>query len=78
MKREIKTLEQLKLQADYMRLGRVEQAITEALIENNKKVVLKNCLASEFVQSQLGNAGYKHYFSTLINSERTSFVVELQ
>jgi len=58
MKKEIKKLEDLRIQANYNRLGRIEQIILEAIINNKYIVHIKDHLINEFVLEKLKKSGY--------------------
>jgi len=58
MKREIKKPEDLRMQADYNRLGRVEQIIIDAIINNKDVVPIQDHLMSDFVLKKLKSSGY--------------------
>ena len=61
MKREIKKLGQLKIQANYMRLARVEQIMLEALIKNHEVVKINTDLCNDFVESKLKQSEYSFF-----------------
>lgn len=69
MQRTIKTLDQLKIEADYRRLGRVEQAILEAIVEDQYGVDVQDSWLSEFVQAKLIAAGYAFYPSKVMGKQ---------
>ena len=61
MKREIKKLGQLKIQANYIRLARVEQAIIDALIKNHEVAKVNANLCNDFVEGKLKQSEYSFF-----------------
>jgi len=58
MKREIKSLEKLQWQAEYRRIGRIEQMIVDGLLAMSSRVFIPVNLITPFVRTTLELAGY--------------------